>query len=277
MSVQSQKPPGITAALALQTLDDIETDRFSMFERAHEEFYVDLGRQMIEVVKEIVSLYGDMEVMGANRPSWSRLSWERDVYVPEDSYVVQSWPTSLLPKTPAAKLQRVLELSAQGIFDKPQVLKLLGLPDTTTEELLLLAPRTVVDLQIATILCAEDPLAVESFQAPNKYMDLAYGLSRAQAYYDRILAEATQQNTVNEEITIKRLNALSQYMDQCKTMIDEAQAEMQAKMAAAAAMQLGQGAPVTAAVPGPQGPLQPIPGQQGANPAVPQAAPVPAA
>lgn len=233
MSAQSTKPAGVTAALALQTLDDIETDRFSLFERAQEELHVDIGRHMLCCVEEIAEKYGDFEVMATNRPAWSRLSWVKDVNITEDSYIVQAWPVSLLPKTPAARLQRVMELAAQGIFDKQQVLKLLGLPDTDMEELLMLAPRDVVDIQIAVMLAAKDPTAEESYQAPGKYQDLAYALQRAQAYYDRILADTTAAGTQSEIMTVKRLAALARYMDQAKSQVDDAQAEMLAQQAAA--------------------------------------------
>ena len=249
MSAQAQKPAGVTAALALQTLDDIETDRFSIFEQAREEFHVDIGRHLLHCVNEIVDLYGDFEVMAANRPAWEKLSWTKDIGLTEDSYVVQSWPVSLLPKTPAAKLQRVMELAANGIFDRNQVLKMMGLPDTDAEEQLMMAPRDVVDMQIAVMLAADDPSAEESYQAPGKYQDLAYGLQRAQAYYDRVLADATSHGSANDELTIKRLSALARYMDQCKSISDQAQAELTAMQAAANALAQSNLAMQTAAPP----------------------------
>jgi hypothetical protein len=260
MSVQSQKPAGVTAALALQTLDDIETDRFSLFERAYEDYHVDLGRLMLRAVRQICERYPnkDFKVFAAGRSAAEEILWRRDIDLKEDSFMTQAWPVSLLPKTPAAKLQRVMELSANGIFDKPQVLKLMELPDTSAEESLMLAPREVADAQLNSILEHEDPLG-EGYNPPEKYQDLAYSLTRADSHYARLQADAIDKGLMKDELILARLTALRQYMDLCKNLQDDAAAEAQAKaQLAASAAQLGQGAPVTGAVPTPTGQAAPI-------------------
>ncbi len=52
-SAQSTESQKLTSGIAIQTMDDIETDRFVMFERAHEEFYVDVARLMLKCVRRI--------------------------------------------------------------------------------------------------------------------------------------------------------------------------------------------------------------------------------
>jgi hypothetical protein len=257
MSVQAQKPPGVTAALALQTLDDIETDRFSLFEQDYEDFHVEVGRQMLWCVNEIAKSLGedeDFRVLTGGRAQGEEILWKRDIGLPEDSYFTQAWPVSLLPKTPAAKMQRVLELNLNGIFDKAQTLKLIGLPDTSAEEALMLAPRENADAQIAAILASPDPLAEENFCPPGKYQDLDYSLARAQAHYNRIQADAVDKHEQNDEIVCARLAALDRYMQMAKNFSDDAKAEAaaQAQLAAAQAqMAASQGLPQTSA-PNPQ-------------------------
>lgn len=240
-SAQSTKPPGVTAALALQTLDDIETDRFIMFERAYEEFYNDLARQMLKCVRKIAKK-GDFEVFSANRGSGKRILWNRDVNLEEDSYVVQAWATSLLPKTPSARLQRVIELATNQIFDKAQVLSLLELPDTTAEERRLLAPREAAEAQIQHILECEDPRDDTGYIPPGDFQDLAYSMARAQQEYNLLQADAIDSGTINDFDVVGRLANLSKYAADCHAKIQEATqlAQMQA-MAAQAAPQMNAG------------------------------------
>src|SRR5262249_46908121 len=78
MSAQSVKPPGVTAALAIQTLDDMETDRFAMFERANEEVHVDIARHMLRCVRTIANRTegGDFQVFSANKGSGQEIYWK---------------------------------------------------------------------------------------------------------------------------------------------------------------------------------------------------------
>lgn len=235
-SAQSTKPPGVTAALALQTLDDMETDRFIMFERAHEEFHLDLARLMLDCVRDIANATeaGDFEVFTANKGSGKRVLWKRDVDLEEDSYVNQMQVTSLLPKTPSAQLQRVIELAANGIFDKAQVLKLLGLADTSAEERLLLSPREAAEAQIQHILETDNPRDRRiGYIPPSEFQDLAYAMSRAQQEYNMLQADAIDSGTIQDQDVIARLANLAQYASDAHSKIQEAQALMMAQQQAA--------------------------------------------
>jgi hypothetical protein len=252
MSAQSTKPPGVTAALALQTLDDMETDRFSMFERAHEELHLDIARHMLRCVRAIAKEGGDFRVFAANKGKGREILWSRDIDLQEDSYVVQSWPTSLLPKTPAAKLQRVIELSTNGIFDRAQVLSLMEVPDTTAEERRLLAPRAAVESQIAHILECDDPTNPENYFPPEKFQDLSYGMARAQQEYCLLQSDAIDQGTINDPDVRARLVNLGRYADACFAKIKDAQqmAQAQAALQAASPQMTAGGQPQAAPAPG---------------------------
>ena len=273
MSAQSQKPAGVTAALALQTLDDIETDRFTGFEKADEEFVCESARHMLAAVRDIADTYGEFRVLSAGRGSGEEIWWKRDVDLKEDSYVVQDWAVSILPKTPAAKMQRVLELGANGYFDKPQVLKYIGLPDTTLEETLMLAAREVADAQITAMLEHEDPTGAEGYVPPEDYQDCDYALSRAQAFYNHVSSEAIDQKTISDPKVIARLANLARYMAKAKDLSDKAKAEamemqIQAQQAAMQ-QQATQGAQTGGPAPGPS--AQPVPLEQPTQPNVPVA------
>lgn len=236
MSAQSQKPAGVTAALALQTLDDIETDRFVGFERDDEEIVDEDTRHMLHVVREIAELYGEFQVLSAGRGSGEEILWKRDVNVEEDSYVVQGWAISLMPKTPAAKMQRVLEYGANGYFNKAQVLKYTGLPDTTEEEALMLSAQEICDAQIGCMLEHAEPESDAGYLPPSEHQDCDYALSRAQAFYNKLQIDSIAKNTYRDPLVIARLRNLDKYMQVAKSISDKAKAEA-AAMAAQAQQQ----------------------------------------
>ena len=93
MSVQSEKPAGVTAAVALQTLDDIETERFMVFGRAYESWCLEVARRFIDCAKTIAEDFGDMSVGVPMKDGILHLSW-KDVYV--DGFELRVFPTSLL-------------------------------------------------------------------------------------------------------------------------------------------------------------------------------------
>lgn len=260
MSAQSQKPAGVTAALALQTLDDIETDRFIGFQRDDEECVLDTTRLALHEVREVARRYGDFEVLSAGRGAGEKILWKRDVDLEEDSYVAQEWAISLLPKTPAAKLQRLLELGANGYFDKPTVLRYMELPDTTQEEALMLSPRDVCDAQIAAMLSHEDPFSEQAFLPPSEHQDCDYALQRADAFYNKISADAVDKGTWHDPLLQRRLRNLDKYMQLAKAIVDKAKAEAAALQAQAAAAQAAPAAPggPTAQPASPQTISQPI-------------------
>jgi hypothetical protein len=271
MSAQSTKPAGVTAALALQTLDDIETDRFVGFERDDEETVNEDTRHMLHIVREIAHIYGDFTVLSAGRGAGERIQWMRDVNVPEDSYVVQAWAVSLMPKTPAAKMQRVLEYGANGYFNKAQVLKYTGLPDTTEEEALMLSAQDVCDAQIGHMLECECPGAKDGagFLPPTEHQDCDYALSRAQSFYNKLQTDAIERGTIRDTDVIARLTNLDKYMQIAKFISDKAKAEAAAMQAQAMqAVQQGTAVPTP-----PAGAVQAPLTQQQAGPAAAPLAP----
>jgi hypothetical protein len=222
-----------------------------MFERAHEDFHVDIGRHMLRCVRAIADKYGDFRVFSANKGTAQEVLWKRDVDLTEDSYVVQSWPTSLLPKTPAARLQRVIELSTNQIFDRATVLKLLDLPDTTSEERLMLAPREAAETQIQHILECDDPRDPVNQILPTKYQDLAYSMSRAQQEYNLLEADSLDRGTYRDLDIQARLANLANYAQSCNDQLQDAQQMMMQQQAAAqlgAQAQAGMAGPSAGAV-----------------------------
>lgn len=277
LSANGQKPAGIDSGKALQTIQDVEDDGLSVFEDAYEQFYVDLADHVIDECRDIANENGgELRVMSPQKRSVMWIDW-RDVDMDRDRIVMQVWPTNLLGRTPAARLQMVNDLFNGGIIDRALYLKLLDAPDIDSETDLAGAMQEVADSQIETILDLDVPendnrtsvkarkKAYEKAR-PDPYQDLVYAMHRAQQHicFGRLRG-------VPDEI----LDMLRTYIEDCKTELDkpaeearkQASAQAVAQQAAMAAGATPQLAPAPIAPPGMApahpAPMQPPPGGPG--------------
>jgi hypothetical protein len=190
MSANATKPAGITAARALQTLDDMEADNQAVFEDNYEALALSIADLLIEEYKELAAENdnGDgLAMMVPERRSLLKVNW-KDVDMKRDAIVMQVWPTNLLGRTPAARLQMVNDLFNGGIIDRALYLKLLDAPDIDAETDLASALQEVADAQIEAILDINPSWAPRSMDRayaksrPDTYQDLVYAMHRAQQH-----------------------------------------------------------------------------------------------
>lgn len=209
MSVQSQKPSGVTAGVALQTLDDIETERFLVFGRAYEAWNVELGRRFIDCAKQIAAAYGDHAVSVPMKGGLLKLRWT-DVYV--DGVELRAFPTSLLPTQPSARLEKLMLLWERQVFDRDQFLRHLEAPDLQAEVDDMLATKLVVDEMIDRMLEAEEDEGAAAYMAPSAYQPFEWAAQRAQAKLNRAQLDGCPEFN---------LDLIRQYIEHCQVEIQK--------------------------------------------------------
>lgn len=154
MAAFSKQPTGITAAKALQLMDDVEDTRFLAPAEAWERAIVELGRHTIRVRREIASAAGEEKPLTAwesRRKTWRTVSW-RDVELDEASYHLRTYPVAQLPSTPAGKTDLVESWFQSGTISPEERRQLLDLPDVEAYSDLQNAPYDWVWFQIEKIL-----------------------------------------------------------------------------------------------------------------------------
>lgn len=246
MSVQSQKPAGITAGIALQTLDDIETERFMIFGRAYEDWCLELGRRFLDCAKQIAAAYGDYAVSVPMKGGLVKLRWS-DVWI--DGVELRMESTSLLSKQIGGKLDKLMMLWESGKITDFTFYRLLDDPDLQAELDLETADKLVVDEILQRMLDAEEEEGEAAYFAPSAYQDYAWAAKRAQQRYNRGFLDGAPEFN---------LELLQRYMKQCQQEMEKL-----APPAAPGAPQVPAGSNAQAAplAPAPQAtPLPPIPG-----------------
>lgn len=173
-SAQSQKPAGITAARALQVLDDVETQRFAMFVRRYQAACVGLAEKLLDVIRDIAESEGDYTVKHTTRRGVRELSWTKDFALDRESYSLKIYSTSLLSKRPEARFQQLEVWINQGRISWADYLRLSEMPDTVAEADIATAAADLARDQVTDMLEHDNPDDPEAYQPPFPYGDLEY-------------------------------------------------------------------------------------------------------
>lgn len=210
MSVQSEKPSGVTAAVAIQTLDDIETERFIIFGRAYESWNLEVARRFIDCAKLIAKTCGDHAVSVPMKGGLLKLKWN-DVYV--EGVEIRVFPTSLLPQQLGARLEKLTKLWEGQLIDRATFLRHLDAPDMQAEMDLETADKLVIDEILERMLEAEEEEGDDAYIPPSEYQQIVaedgspgWAPRRAQQKYNRALLDGAPEYN---------LDLLQRFMKHC--------------------------------------------------------------
>lgn len=131
LSATSEKPAGLNSGVALQEFHDIGTERFQDQGRRREDVVaIEYSEHIIYLAKEISEDGGcpDCIVNAPVGQDMQKIKWS-DVEIPRDDILIQVYPTSSFPKTPAAKQERVMQMMGGQLIDPAEALQLLDFPD----------------------------------------------------------------------------------------------------------------------------------------------------
>jgi hypothetical protein len=170
LSATSRKPAGVESGVALRTLLDTETQRFSLLVEAWQEFYLEIARQTIFAARRC----------GNPVAKWRSKEWVReiqfsDVDDEDDKFDLQLWPTNLLPDTPAGKLAYVEQMITIGLIGPEQGQSLLDYPDIEAFQRENNAGRDNIEMIVEHMMVHDD------YIAPTKFMNLALSKNVIQA------------------------------------------------------------------------------------------------
>jgi hypothetical protein len=245
MAAGSLKPAGLESGEALRVYNDIGTRRFQHTGQRWEQFYLDCAEQIMRCASEIeekgeggkrILAMGDRDVMS--------LSF-KDIEMKEDAYVLKVHPVSIIPDTPAGKIDMLMKLGQLAPTMAPYFISMVsGIPDLERAVSLMNSPVETAEMYIDNILENGE------YQKPSPFLNLPLTRDIAQ----RSLLKAQLQG-VNKD----RLGMLTSFIEDIDEMQDQAQQAV-AQQAQAQAMQMQGaqgGAGMTEAAQGAQAGLPP--------------------
>jgi hypothetical protein len=253
----ARKAAGIQSGSAIREANDLQSVRIQQTQQSWEQFHVDIGDRMVRganrLNKKIKGGYRvPVEDLGYLQPTnWSELEFDPDV----DFYWMQPWPVSLLPDTPAAKIDTLIDMAKAGLVDQQSATMMLGRGHPDVEALVnrAMAAQAVCDRLIEQIL----DKGVSGYQMPLPIYPLELFIRE----FGRAYMEA-QLDGVQED----RLDLLIRWIKQAQDLLLQTQAPTPAAVPPGAPPGMPPGAPgamlqipgAPGSVPGPM-PTQPTP------------------
>lgn len=156
-SASSKNPLGSNASgKALDTMYDLESDRFSQLELQYAHARVDLGRLIIDEARAIAA---DSSMPRRKKAKWiNEIDWSR-VRVDEGEYTLKVEAVNFLPDTRAGKLSTVKELADSGLLQDPtQTAALFNEPDLARANRSMLGPYNYARALCSKLADPEIPL-----------------------------------------------------------------------------------------------------------------------
>ena len=178
LSASSQKPAGLNSGEAIRSYDDIQSDRFAALQKRYQNVYIDLSYQIIDKAVDIAKRDGKYQTVFPDKDGTREIDLPDFKTLLDDPFVIQCFDTSSLPKEPAGRLERVVEMIQSGMVDPQEGRRLLDFPDieqvdklaNSGEERILKALDQIVDSG--------------KYTPPDSFMDLDLALKLTTQYYN---------------------------------------------------------------------------------------------
>lgn len=239
MSAVAQKPAGLNSEPSLREFHDIESERFVLQGQRYENFFVEIAKRFVDLGADLYTDKKDVSVLVPSGGVVEEIKWS-EVNLERDAYVMQAFPTSTLPLTPAARFKTLQEWRAEGIISRDEMMLMLDMPDLEKMTSLHKAATELIQHRLDAITDAG------KYEPPGPLMDL--GLAIKMGSHAAMRAEI-------DGVEPARIDMLYRFVAQAQEML---------------------GGQPQEAPPGP-GAVAPDPGMAAAGPPVPMAPASPAA
>lgn len=141
---------------AQMVLDDIQSDRFAMFQLHDSLHMVDVGALMIDEARAIAS---DMSVPASEKAPWIREHKWKKIDLDEGLYHLKLEPKNFLPDTRAGRMQAVDAAGQAGLIKDPtDMLELMEEPDLQRVNRRLLGPKRAIARLMEDLVDLDVPL-----------------------------------------------------------------------------------------------------------------------
>lgn len=205
LSSMSKKPSGLDSGVALQTMEDIESDRFETQVDHYINAFVDLAKLLIEILPD------DEDILPESLNT-SSLKW-KDIKKQSDLFKVQYSAASSLSKDPAEKIKQIMQLTQIGLITPDKVARYLDMPDLED------AYHNASAVADGVSQCITRAIEEEDYSVPDwvSYENLAQEITVTQ---NELYSSLTDDKKNNEKVfeAIKRLTMLE---DSLATKMEE--------------------------------------------------------
>lgn len=181
LAARGEKPAGLNSGRAQLVYQETTSQRFLPVQRDYEALFVQLARLTVETARRV----GDpVRALFPGRGELEEIILAGPDDEDLDDYVIQAFPTSILPFEPAGRLEMIEQLRAAGYIDPPTAKRLLDFPDLESENASENASSEYLDASISRMVRTGE------YIAPTPDMDLQMALRRVTAWILRAQTDA---------------------------------------------------------------------------------------
>lgn len=226
LSATGKKPAGLNAGKALREYQDIQSERFAVVQQSYEDTFVQLGRLVTLFAQELYGKHKKLEVKVRNRKFLETIRFG-EIDIRDHQYELQIFPTSMLPKTPAARYAQIDEWVQAGYLNREEGMRLMDMPDLEDATSLITAALDDIDATIDRLIYDEpkelDPEIdkLEGEEREQAIADLVYlppdGMQAIPLGLKRVLAAALRARHDGTPEARKQL--LVRWMDDAKLLL----------------------------------------------------------
>lgn len=173
----AQKPAGLNSGEAIRSYDDISTDRFAALARRYDTFFVDLAYAVVDLAKDIAERDGKYSTVYPNKNGTKQIDLPKASLL-QDTYIIQAFNMSSLPKDPAGRMQKITEMITSGMITIKEGRRLLDYPDLDQIEKLANASEERIFQYL------DDIVEEGKYCPPDPFMDLSLAQELTIQYYN---------------------------------------------------------------------------------------------
>lgn len=129
LSAAGVKPPGLNSGEAIRSADEVQENRFSALQQRYQDGFTDLAYKWIDCAKDIVDSTGkSYKTVFAGKDGVREIDF-KSIGMLKDTYVIQLYEQSSLPKDPAGRQAKLSEMLASGEITSQEFRRLSNFPD----------------------------------------------------------------------------------------------------------------------------------------------------
>jgi hypothetical protein len=149
MSSQAKKSPGLNSGEAIREANDLQSARFATQESRYQKIFVDLSYQIIDCASDIVDETGKYMTVYPSKDGTREVDFKH-IKKLKDTYIIQCFDESSLPKDPAGRQAKLSEMLAAGEITMQEFRRLANFSDLEQSDKLATA------LQERIFYCLDD-------------------------------------------------------------------------------------------------------------------------
>jgi hypothetical protein len=207
---QGVKPTGTNSAVAIRESLDVAQARFALVQQRWENMHVRIAKVMIDMARDLYKDSKKYQVSAPGTQLLESIDWS-DIDLTEDEYFITVQPASLLPTTPAGRIDTAQDLVKSGVWSADRAQAALDELDPESEMSLERAAEKNIERQIELMLDGQA-------QQPDKFTDFGKAIKLCSLHINQAEIDG---------VSDKSIDLVRRYADACFDLQKAAQAASQ--------------------------------------------------